>query len=297
MGESTNISWADSTHNEWIGCSHVSPGCERCYAEQLMAVRWKRVGWGPGNERALTSEENRAKPHAWNRAAAKARERRRVFSASLSDWLDYEVPPGWLAGLLGTVATTPHLDWLLLTKRPERWGERLYAALQALERRESTCANAERAAAADGLISAWLRGAPPANVWAGTTVEDQRRAEERVPRLLGIPARVRFLSCEPLLEAVDLTRIGSWNGVPLSALEEQVGRVERPRVDQIIIGGESQPGARPMDLAWARALRDQARAAGVAVWVKQLGGHPDARHRLEDFPPDMRLRELPNVPA
>jgi protein gp37 len=160
---------------------------------------------------------------------------------------------------------------------------------------------------------------PLSNVWLGVSVEDQQRADERIPALLRTPAAVRFLSVEPQLGPVDLTSIGSWRGEPLSALEEQVGHVERPPVDWVIVGGESGPGARPFHLEWARTIVEQCKAAGVAVFVKQLGAdpiegtdhrsdHPDPdllRYPLHllnkkggdplEWPPDLRVREFPEV--
>ena len=269
MGEKSTISWTHSTHNEWIGCAHVSPGCERCYAENLMAKRWKRVGWGPGEPRSLTAEENRRKPHSWNKTAERDGRPWRVFSASLSDWLDHEMPAEWLAGLLDTVAETPALSWLLLTKRIARWAERLQAV-------SDLAPGLDDPTPGIVLARAWLGGEAPQNVWLGTTVEDQRRADERVPLLVQIPARVRFLSCEPLLGPVRL------NTEHLASIH------------QVIVGGESQPGCRPMDLAWARALCEQVRGAGVRTFVKQLGGHPNARHDIDEFPVDLALREVPS---
>lgn len=296
MAEQSEISWTDHTHNEWIGCTRVSPGCQHCYAETLMDTRCGRVKWGKGNPRSLTSEANRRKPLSWDRAAAKAGTRPRVFSASLSDWLDHEVPAEWLAGLLATVARTPHLDWLLLTKRPHLWRERLWAVAEG-------CTGPGAA-----FARLWVMGTPPANVWVGTTVEDQERADERVPHLLAIPAVVRFLSCEPLLGPVDLKlsrpaksagdvlrsapaaiRLaverrhfrdcdlceacrGVWCEASISEIRALMAQAQ-PGIDWIIAGGESGHGARPMHPAWARSLRDQATSAGVAFHFKQWGEH------------------------
>jgi len=213
----------------------------------------------------------------WNKAAANAMvtyrarlalgyaeepRRPRVFCASLADWLDDEVPVEWLADLLQLIADTPELDWLLLTKRPESW-----------EARIMECMHASR------LAVDWINGKAPANVWIGTTVEDQERADERIPALLKIPARVRFLSCEPLLGPVDFSRGGcaAWMGM----------------IDWVICGGESGPKARPADLDWFRSLRDQCKAAEVAFFMKQLGGTRSHHGDLSDFPEDLRVREFP----
>jgi len=135
-----------------------------------------------------------------------------------------------------------------------------------------------------------------ANIWIGTTVEDQPRADERIPHLLHIPAAKRFLSLEPLLGPVDLTRIEHWwdqhtrhNLNALRGYEPEKWR----GLDWLIIGCESGPRRRPTDLAWVRDLVEQARAAGVPVWIKQLEVDGKVRHRLEEFPEDLRIREWP----
>lgn len=275
MGDTTKIEWADKTFNPWSGCTKVSPGCASCYAEKLSS-RFPHLGnWGPGAPRKRTSEANWDKPRTWNRVAyySQARAdaafshgvegpihlRPRVFCASLSDWLDPEVPAEWLADLLALIAQTPELDWLLLTKRPQLWRERLTNAL--------TWADPHEEKAEEwSWLDEWLCGDPPTNVWIGTSVEDQQRADERIPRLLEIPARVRFLSCEPLLGLVDL------------GLEDPIRYVQAgglpppdPIVHWVIAGGESGPGARPMHPDWARGLRDQCVEAGVPFFFKQWG--------------------------
>lgn len=244
MGERTEISWTDHTFNPWTGCTKVSPGCANCYAE-TMCNRFPHLGeWGPGAERKRTSEANWRKPLGWARKARRAGGRKpRVFCASLSDWLDPEVPAEWLADLLALIAkTSDALDWQLLTKRPGLWRERLDAAADArIEVNPPGAQFAER----------WLAGEAPEGVWLGITVEDQRRADERRRSLLEIPARVRFLSCEPLLGHLDHLCQGG--------------------IHWCIAGGESGPKARPMNPEWARALRDQCEEAGVAFHFKQWG--------------------------
>lgn len=224
----TSIEWCDVTFNPWWGCSRVSPGCEHCYAEAL-AKRTGRVRWGVHEERRPTSEAYWRGPVKWNAAAEREGVRRRVFCASMADVFEdlvELVEPR--ARLWELIRSTPALDWLLLTKRPENIG-RL-------------------------LPRGWIDLGPWPNVWLGTTVEDQRRAEERIPELVAIPARLRFLSCEPLLEAVDLTRVPGFDAI-----------------GWVIIGGESGGGARPFNTAWASSLIAQCRAVGAAPFVKQLG--------------------------
>lgn len=291
MGDITGISWTDSTFNPWVGCTKVSPGCQFCYAEALNKRFGKDV-WGTGKARERTTAANWRKPILWNKQAAAAGVRRKVFCASMADWLDPEVPISWLADLLSLINATPMLDWQLLTKRPELWHERLTAVATEVGTSPYADSNPEF------LAQDWLAGNAPANVWIGTTVEDQKRADERVPALLAIPARVRFLSCEPLLEAVDL--------------QAQLGGAQESRgvpngwhgIDWIIIGGESGPNARPFDLAWARSIVKQCKEAGVAVWVKQMGDKPidragvrfAAHHGADpsEWPEDLRVQEFPN---
>jgi protein gp37 len=274
MAETTKIEWADATVSMWWGCTRVSEACRNCYAESW-ANRWGKKLWGPGapRERKKGAE---ALARRLNRQAERAGRRLRVFSASMSDWLDDEVPAEWLADLLALVAETPHLDWLLLSKRPHLWRARLDAALDACGP-ASLCRCQERCFCdARTVARLWLDGDPPPNVWVGATVEDQERADERIPALLAIPAQVRFLSCEPLLGPLDL-------------------RLSRatPRLEWIIAGGESGRNARPSHPDWFRSLRDQAQAAGVAFFLKQLGGHPDKRGDIDRFPEDLRVREVP----
>lgn len=274
MGQDSKIEWTEHTFNPWIGCTKVSPGCAHCYAERDME-RYGKARWGAGQPRVRTAASTWALPARWNRAAAKAGRRDRVFCASLADVFDREVNITWLADLLVLIAATPHLDWLLLTKRPQHIMERLGAAFLAIPGTPSTIA-------ARNVFGGWVNdGAPPANVWLGTTVEDQERANERIPELLKVPARVRFLSCEPLLGAVDIRR---WLGGLMVSIQGDLitnpdTLANRPPdisyfkefIHWIIAGGESGPKARPMHPDWARGLRDQAQASGVPFLFKQWG--------------------------
>lgn len=187
MGEKTEIAWTDSTHNEWLGCMKVSAGCNNCYAETMMDKRYHRVSWGQRKTddgpppsvgtRSLTSEANRRKPFSWNRKAsafqAEHGRRQRVFCSSLSDIFDNQVPRGWRVGLFNTIANTPELDWLLLTKRPENIGAMI-----------DDCG--------------WFKQIPR-NVWLGTTCEDQAAYDKRWPILAQFNVRVRFISYEPAI--------------------------------------------------------------------------------------------------
>lgn len=188
--------------------------------------------------------------------------RPRVFCASLADWLDDEVRIEWLADLLKLIHDTPNLDWLLLTKRPQNWYFRLRDALAHIEGIDPVTGwdSVDPLSPLGDWLNEWLGGNEiPANIWIGTTVEDQARADQRIPQLLNIPARVRFLSCEPLLESVSIPNsVINWNNF-------------EGGINWVICGGESGPGARPMHPAWARRLRDDCQHAGVSFFFKQWG--------------------------
>ena len=232
--------------------------------------------------------------------------RRRVFCASLADWLDDEVPIEWLADLLQLIFQTPHLDWLLLTKRPENWRLRVDAVLHWMGERHHELLKREPHRVTEptlvfmGILSNWLGGhESPANVWIGTTVENQEYAERRIPQLLAIPARVRFLSVEPMLGPVDLERMSTVPGLgyglanPLQGVSPAYNDgVRGPRIDWVICGGESGDNRRPFEVEWAQSLAEQCRAAGVPFFIKQDGHRqsgkqgrlPDALWGLKQFP-------------
>jgi protein gp37 len=276
MGEKTKIEWAHHTFNPWRGCTKVSAGCANCYAERE-AHRFPsmRGVWGANGTRILASQEMWRNPLKWERDHIYHVERQRVFCASLADvFEDYSGP---LTSQFGTeqlptmdlarrmlfrlIEDTPHLDWLLLTKRPEN--------------------------VIKMLPGTWFNEGFPANVWMGTSVENQEMAEVRVPHLLSIPAKVRFLSCEPLLSAVNLEEIELED--PCDFCGEKVyfsafsgfmrcrGGCEGPQwvhsVNWVIAGGESGPGACAMLQDWPLALRDQCAGAEVPFLFKQWGEH------------------------
>ncbi|KWI89596.1 hypothetical protein WM11_21795 [Burkholderia ubonensis] len=252
MSENSKIEWTDHTFNPFIGCTKVSPGCDHCYAEHLMDTRMHKVVWGPRGERVRTSASTWRQPVRWNARhaeffAAHGR-RQRVFCASLADVFDNAVDPAWRRDLFALIASTPNLDWLLLTKRI-------------------------------GNVAEMLRGIDvdrlPDNVWLGATVVNQAEADRDIPKLLAVPARVRFLSMEPLLGRVTLRNL------PIGAHHEELHfPLEHDRFDSlsvpnginwVIVGGESGLGARPMHPDWARSLRDQCASAGVPFLFKQWG--------------------------
>lgn len=250
MAENSAIEWTDHTFNPWIGCQKVSAGCANCYAEAF-ARRYGKAEWGPTAKRVRTSAANWRKPLTWNKKAADAGQRARVFCASLADvFEDNPQVDEWRRDLFDLILETPSLDWLLLTKRPEN----IRPALQMM-----------RVLKRDNVFDdLWPQHFQ--NVWIGTSVENQEQAEKRIPELMQIPARVRFLSCEPLLGAVDLSR---W--LEFAGCDTDLG-IANPGVDWVIAGGESGPGARPVAQEWTRSLRDQCSAADVPFLFKQWGG-------------------------
>lgn len=238
MAEHTKIEWCDMTWNCWRGCSRVSAGCVNCYAERQAKRNPSVLGeWGTG-KRVIASESYWQQPIRWNKKARQEGRRYRVFCGSMMDVFEdrpeLEEPRN---KLLTTIFATPHLDWLLLTKRPEN--------------------------AQDLCWKKWRAGIPE-NVWMGVSVENQETADERIPLLLQIPAAVRFLSCEPLIGPI---RLNEW-------LLSEHGRRQigaRPGIGWVIVGGESGPKARPMHPSWVRSIRDQCQAAGVPFFFKQWG--------------------------
>jgi protein gp37 len=221
----TIIAWTNATFNPAMGCTKVSDGCSRCYAERLTRDRMGLSVWGPGVRRQRTSAANWRKPHAWDREARTAGLSARVFCASLCDV--FEAHPDIDAlrpDLWELIRSTPHLDWQLLTKRPERIVE---------------CLPAD-----------W--GAGWENVWLGTSIEDMRVAD-RADHLRKIPAVVRFVSYEPALGPLD--------------------ELDLAGLQWVIVGGESGPTFRTMDLDWARAMRVRCREASVAYFFKQSSAY------------------------
>lgn len=224
MAEVTSIAWTDRTQNFWWGCSSTAgAGCDHCYAATLD----RRTGgnfFGLGTAPRLTSPKNRNQPHRWNREAQISGVRLKVFCGSMMDWADRNAPVGARNELWTTICATPMLDWQLLTKRP---GNILSM-----------------------LPTDWGDGY--ANVWLGVTVENKRSGLRRMEQLRSIPAKVRFLSIEPLLE--------------------DLGNIDLTGFHWVIIGGESGAGYRKMNPAWAESIIRQCRDQDVPVFFKQTGG-------------------------
>lgn len=260
----SKIEWTDHTFNPWWGCMKVSAGCKNCYAE-AMDRRWKGGHWEPGSSRKPMSEAYWKQPHKWDKAAASAGVKAKVFCASMADVFEgHQDTLQHLDRLFLTIAQTPNLIWQLLTKRPEN----ILGILKDVQ--QSTTY-----ALVCNWIQEWLNGDPPVNVWIGTSVENQEAVEERIPHLLKVPAKVRFLSCEPLLGPVNLEWTFPINDGSGEWIRYMTG------IDWVIAGGESGHGARPMHPDWVRVLRDQCAAADVPFFFKQWGEWwPGERGRL-----------------
>lgn len=275
MTEFSKIEWCDHTFNPWWGCVRVSPACRFCYAD-TQARRYGHEVWRKKGPRRMLSDANWAKPLKWNRDAEKAGVPAKVFCASMADvFEDHPDVAESRERLWDVIDATPWLRWQLLTKRPENvkgmapWGDD------------------------------W-----PENVWLGTSVETQRFADQRIPVLLSIPAKTRFLSCEPLLGPLNLWRLLDppapdtdcdvcgderfadeigvghdrfiYNDDRTEEIDEEwctgptVRAVPR-RIDWVIAGGESGAKARTTELEWVRSLVQECQDARIAPFVKQLG--------------------------
>lgn len=239
------IIWCHFSWNPWVGCTKVSPACDHCYAEGW-AKRSGMVQWGADAERRRTSENNWKQPSKWNAEAERLGTQYRVFSASLADIFDNEVPEQWRADFWALVRECSNLTFLIVTKR---------------------IGNAKNMLPAD-----WGDGYP--NVWLGATVCNQMEADRDIQKLLAVPAVVRFLSIEPLLGEINLRQ-----NLP----DERMLLWYRPMIgmlDWIIVGGESGHGARPMHPDWVRSLRDQCGSAKKPFFFKQWGEWlPDSQSR------------------
>ncbi len=315
MGAKTAIAWCDHTFNAWRGCSKVSAGCANCYAERMSKRNPAVFGtWGGAGNRIVAAESGWRLPLVWDTKAESVERycagdpecnaeygpyvRPRVFCGSLMDF--FEDRPDLLdvrIRALDTIRQTQHLDWLILTKRPENWAKVLLATIARMrERSGRKCIFPSLPNRHDWeyhtptFVNGWLHGefrgaghVVPPNIWLGVSVEDQAAADERIPRLLNIPAAVRFLSCEPLLGPIDLHSVfNRW-----CSAHEGTAAATWPRLRDflhwVIVGGESGPGARECDPAWIASIVGQCLKAGVAVFVKQDSGpRPGEQGRIPD---------------
>lgn len=305
MSEKSRIEWTDATWNPVTGCSKVSPGCQHCYAERLsLRQGWSHHPWTASHaeENVVVHPDRLLQPMRWPRP-------RSIFVNSMSDLFHDQVPTMFLDQVFAVMAfcydvsvvtldnvvasCRPRHRFQVLTKRPQRQRDYL-SDLAALAQRPASEQFASSFAAASRAVSQaaghpiwpnapfhtlrWIRDGFP-GLWVGVSVEDQRRADERIPLLLQTPAPIRFLSCEPLLGPVDLSAFQPFSAEcfcqdsPSGCRPRQAVGCPVTGVDWVITGAESGPQARPMDDDWVRTLRDQCTAAGVPFFFKQRVEH------------------------
>lgn len=290
---STKIQWTEDTWNPIAGCSVVSPGCTNCYAMRRMAPRLaanpqtpqyhgtvqpSKGGFVWTGKIGIAGDKTFLKP-------LRTRKPTMFFVNSMSDLFHENVPNAVIDRVFAVMALCPQHTFQVLTKRAARMRDYMsrrndnghhpaldYAALMAA----TGCHNTP---AFD------LRTWPLPNVWLGVSVEDQTRAVERIPDLLRTPAAVRFISAEPLLGPMDLTRWLPATGGAALASSPSTAASATPCLDWIIVGGESGSGARPMHPDWARAIRDQCAAAGLPFFFKQWGAYLPAGQLMADGRP------------
>lgn len=313
MGK-TNIAWTDFTWNPIIGCSKVSPGCQNCYAEKMAwrlhmmdVVHYK----GLVNTNGWTGKVNFVKsalekPLHWKTP-------RKIFVCSMGDLFHESVPFEQIDKVFAIMALCPRHTFQVLTKRPERMAEYFEETMRGdMAGHIQWCARElargqGRKIMNEAAVTAW----PLPNVWLGTTAENQEMADKRIPDLLNCPAAKRFVSVEPMLDSVDITEFEEedWKcdscGEFYSHFQDvacnHCGYAERHaeyrnQLDHVIIGAESGPKRRYLDNEHVRDLVRQCKKAGVPVFVKQLHTQDDKMKvlkNIEDFPEDLRIREMP----
>jgi len=233
MGDKTKISWTDRTWNCQRGCTRVSPGCASCY----MFTEQRRYGLDPT---VVVKTKTWGQPRKWQREAEKTGRQDLVFVCSWSDLFHVDGDP-WRDDVWKVMGECPNLIFQVLTKRPER--------------------------IADCLPSDWGDGY--ANVWLGATTENQAMLAARLPRLLAVPATLHFISAEPLLGPLDVLAVPMLDGDCLSRTFTHVG--SGSRLDWAIVGAESGPQRRPMELEWLTSFAGQCKDAGIPLFVKQDG--------------------------
>jgi protein gp37 len=293
MGK-TSIEWTDASWNPIVGCTEVSPGCANCYAARLAATRLKNhpdykglavihegryvskekpsvncSHWA-ADEHKPGSEQVRFLPNRIHEPK-ESKKARRIFVCDMGDLFHESVKLEWLHQILSVIQKCPQHTFQILTKRAALMKERMEDQSR--------------------FFTPW----PMPNVWLGVSVENQHFADERIPLLLSTPAAVRFISAEPLLGPLDLSRFLKCDcqlkGNNFSAPEQHaVNCPERRRIDWVICGGESGPNARPMHPEWARFLRDQCQSAGVPFFFKQWGEYLPA---LQDGAHVMNCGDIP----
>jgi protein gp37 len=311
MSDNTKIEWSGRTWNPILGCDRLSPGCDRCYAITQARIR-------AGNPNPKVAEafagltlrtdsgidwtgqvnllpDRLMQPLAWRKPET-------VFVNSLSDLFHKNVPDDFILQVFAVMAVTPRHTYQVLTKRHGR--------MRSLLNREDFAADVHALAVQLDGHTARRRDWPLPNVHLGVSVEDQKRADLRIPALIGTPAAVRWLSCEPLLGEVMLHELYNhlpWSNTEFGTLCACGAAITRDSVHchgdaigWVVAGGESGPGARPCDLEWLRSLKEQCAETGTAFFAKQLGsvlgkqlGAGSKGGDMDAWPEDLRVREFP----
>ena len=284
---STAIQWTDETWNPVTGCSRVSEGCRHCYIERTPPFR---MGGRKLGDPVQLHPERLDQPLRWTKP-------RRVFVNSLSDLFHEDVPDEFIDRIFAVMTLAHNHTFQILTKRPERLrqyctrlSDRYVDASLAITRTAWWDDHARSSPCAVGYIEEAIEKGPLPNVWLGVSVEDQKTADERITILLQTPAAVRWISAEPLLGPVDLdewvknvvfcNKCGYFSRAPIGSTKHDgcnyMAATTR-RIDWVVAGGESGPGARPCDVVWIRSIVEQCKAAAVPVFVKQLGSNSNHR--------------------
>lgn len=330
---STKIEWTGETWNPVVGCSIESPGCTNCYAMR-MAARLELMSAVQFPHYAGLTKPSKAGA-VWTGKVAQApdgillkpltwRKPRTIFVCSMADLFHDDVPDAWIDRVFAVMALCPQHTFQVLTKRSRRMREYLSRITKAIVDDKVLIEVATE------LALSWAhpqckRVWPLPNVWLGVSAERQQEADARIPDLLATPAAVRFVSAEPLLGPIDFRHFRYDNGATpqhhdaLTGFSTETpwayvagsGRVRDPfsrgKLDWIIVGGESGPGARPMHPDWAKDIVRQCKAAGVPVFVKQIGAnatnregepHPAKNRKGGDpteWPDEIRVREMPDA--
>lgn len=274
MADGTKIEWTDATWNPITGCKVVSPGCTNCYAMKLAGTRLKHhpsrdgltveTKGGPvWNGKVRLNREWLHQPTGWTKP-------RMIFVCAHGDLFAEGVPDDWILDVFTVMAICGNHTFQVLTKRPERM--RNFLSRRGLL--DDIYANWHTFSGAPREVWSW----PLHNVWLGVSVEDQRRAEERIPPLLDTPSKLHWISAEPMLGEIELHKLRYGAGwmdaiAGYDDYNSGLGRITRRRLGWVVAGGESGPNARPMQPDWARSLRDQCASAGIPFLFKQWGNH------------------------
>lgn len=264
----TAIEYTHHSFSPWWGCQEVSEGCANCFARDI-AHRFQKVKWG--EDRVKTSESTWKQPLKWNKRCEELGIRERVLCGTMCDVFDEKVPQAWFNDLIELALECCNLDFLLLTKRPQNIRKRFEAFCE----------------------PALIPEAYMAEFWLGVSVENQKAADKRIPILLQIPAKVRFLSCEPLLGELDLSKY--FMPSALKGCFAASGVDLKEEIHWVVAGGETGVNARPMKYEWAQKVKYQTVTANVPFYFKSWGKYPHDKDNMGDYIDGNQWKELPRL--